>query len=83
MYGKNWAGLPIIGVSASSLSSSEINEVGGVFGYCGAELPDNDISSCCAAMSRLIALYVSGTLFGSCGVGDEQGEALSLSSLDS
>ena len=51
----NWAGLPIIGVSAPSFSSSEINEVGGVIGYCGAELPDNDICSCCAAISCVMA----------------------------
>ena len=45
MKGGSWAGLPVIGVNMSSSSSSEINEVGGVIGYCGAEVPDNDICS--------------------------------------
>ena len=54
--GENWAGLPIIGVSISSFSSSEINEVGGMVGSCGAEVPDDDICSCCAAISCLMAL---------------------------
>ena len=66
----------------SSSSSSEINEIGGVIGYCGAEVLDNDICSCCAAIIWVMALHVSGTLFGSCGIGDEQGESISLSSLD-
>ena len=74
--------LPIIGVSTSSFSSSEINEVGGVIGNCGAEVPDNDICSCCAAISWVMALYVSGGLFGSYGIGDEQSDSISLSSLD-
>ena len=69
-------------MNTSSLSSSEINEVGGVGGYCRATLPDDDICSCCAAISCVMALDVSGTLFDSCGIGDEQGEAISLSSLD-
>ena len=38
--------------------------------------------SFCAAISCVVALYVSGTLFGSCRVVDEQGEAISLSSPD-
>ena len=63
-------------------SSSEISEVGGVIGHCGAEIPDNDICSCCTAMSWAVALYVSGTLFGGCGTGDEGGELISLSSLE-
>ena len=42
--GQELGGLPVIGVSMSS-SSSEISEVGGVIGYCGAEVPDNDICS--------------------------------------
>ena len=46
------------------------------------KLPDDDNCSCCAAISCVMALHVSGTLFGSCGIGDEQGEASSLSSLD-
>ena len=66
----------------SSFSSSEINEVGGVIGYGGAEVPDNDICSCCAAISWVMALYVSGTSFGSCGIGAEESESISLSSLD-
>ena len=82
VLGKDWAGLPVIGVSMSSSSSSEINEVGGVIGYGGAQVPDNDICSCCAANSWVMALYVSGTLFGSCGIGDEQSESIALSSLD-
>ena len=69
-------------MSMSSSSSSEISEVGGVIGYCGAEVPDNDICLCCAAISWVMALYISGTLFGSCGIGDEEGESISLSSLD-
>ena len=69
-------------MSTSSLSSSEINEVGGVVGFCGAELPDNYICSCWAAISCVMALYVSRTLFGSCGVGDEQVGLISLSPLD-
>ena len=69
-------------MSMSSSSSSEINEVGGVIGYCGAEVPFNDNYSCCAAISWVMALYVSGTLFGSCGVSDDQSESISLSSLD-
>ena len=35
-----------------------------------------------AAMNCVMAMYVLVTLFGNCGVGDEQGEAISLSSLD-
>ena len=66
----------------SSLSSSDISKVGGVSGYCRAKLPDDEVCSCCAAISCVMALYVSETLFGSCGVGDELGEAISLSSLD-
>ena len=72
----------MIGVSTSSLSSSESNEVGGVVRYCKAELSEDDICSCCAAISWVMALYVSGTLFGSCGLCDEQGEAIPRSSLD-
>ena len=71
-----------MGVSTSSISSSEINEVGGVVGYCRAEVPDNDICSCCAAISWVMALCVAGTSFGICGIGDEQSESISLSSLD-
>ena len=63
-------GLPTIGVIMSSLSSTENNEVGGVIGYCGAEIPDNDICSCWAAINCVMALYVSGVLFGGCGIGD-------------
>ena len=69
-------------MSISLFSSSEINEVGGVIGYCGAEVADNDICSCSAAISCVMALYLSGTLFGSCGIGDEGGQSISLSSLD-
>ena len=69
-------------MNTSSLSSSEINEIGGAVGFCRAEVPDYDICSCCAAISWVMALYVSGTLLGSCRVGDEEGEAISLSSLD-
>ena len=65
----------------SSFSSSEINEVGGVFGHCGAEVPDNNICSCCAAIGCVMALYVLATLFGSCGTADEHFESISLSSL--
>ena len=82
MYGARFGRDCAIGVSMSSFSSSEINEFGGVVGHCRAEVPDNDICSCCAAISWVIALYVSGTLFGSCGIGDEEGESISLSSLD-
>ena len=71
-----------MGVNTSSSSSSVINKVVGVGGYCRAALPEDDICSCCAAISCVMALYVLGTLFGSCGLGDEQGEAISLSSLD-
>ena len=74
-------GLPIIGVSTSSFLTSEINEVGGVVGYWRAKFPDDDICSCYAAMSCVMALYVSGTLFVSCAIDDEQGEAISQSSL--
>ena len=80
--GKNCVGLPVIWVSMSSSSSSEIKEVGGVIEYWGAEVPNNDICSCCATNSWVMALYVSGTLFDSCGIGDEPGESISLSSLD-
>ena len=69
-------------MSNSSFSSSEINEIGGVVGYCGVKVPDNAICSCCAAISCVMALYVSGTLFGSCGIGDEESESISLLSLD-
>ena len=69
-------------MNTSSLLSSEINEIGGVVGYCSAKLLDNDICSCRAAIVWVMALYVSGTLFGSGGIGDQQGEAISLSSLD-
>ena len=69
-------------MNTSSLSSSEVNEVGGVGRYCKAKLPDDEICSCCAAISCVMALYVSRTLFGSCGVGDEHGESITLSSLD-
>ena len=82
MSGTRRSGEPNIGLKTSSLSSSEINEVGGVGGYCRAKLLDCDICSCCAAISCVMALHVSGLLFGSCGVGDEQGEVISLSSLD-
>ena len=77
-----WAGLSVIGVSMSSSSSSEINDVAGVIGYCGAEVPDKDICSYCAAIGWVMVLYVSGTLFGSCGMGDEQSQSTALSSLD-
>ena len=69
-------------MNTSSSSSSEFNEVCGVGGYYKAMFPDDDICSCCAAMTCVIALYVSGTLFGICGLGDEQGQATSLSLLD-
>ena len=69
-------------MNTSSLSSLEIIEFGGVSGYCRATLLDEDICSCWSAISWIMALYVSGTLFGSCGKGDEPGEAISLSSLD-
>ena len=72
----------MIGVSSSSVSSSEINDVGVVVGCCEAEVPDKDICSCCAAISCVLALYVPGTLFGNCGIGDKQFESISLSSLD-
>ena len=51
-------------------------------GYCGPDVPDNDVCSCCVAVYWVMALYVSRTLFGSCGIADEHGEAMSLSSLD-
>ena len=69
-------------MSTSSFSSSEVNEVGGLVRYCGAEVPDSDTFSCCAAIASVMALYVSRTLFGSCGIDDKQGELISLSSLD-
>ena len=47
--------------------------------YCGQRCRTK---ICCGAFSWVMALYVSGTLFGSCGEGDERGEAFSLSSLD-
>ena len=53
-----------------------------MIGHCGAEIPDNDICSCCAAMSWVMALYVSGTLSGGCGTGDEGGELIPFSSLE-
>ena len=79
---ENWARTPSVDVSISLSSSSEISEVGGVVGHCGAELPDNDICSCCAAMSWVMALFLSGVLLGSWGRGDEGGDSFSLSSLD-
>ena len=69
-------------MNISSLSSSEISEVGGLDGCCGTKLPDDDMCSCCAAISCVMAVYLSGTFFGSCGIGDEQGESISLSSHD-
>ena len=65
-------------MNTSSLSSAKINEVGAVGGYCEAMFPDGDICSCCAAMRCVMALCVSGTLFGSCGPGDEQSEVILL-----
>ena len=69
-------------MNISSLSSSEINEIGGVGRFYRAMLPDDDFCSGFAAISCVMVLDVSGTLFDSCGIGDEQGEVISLLSLD-